>query len=534
MLLQANSDTYIGMYSIDQETDIERLREIARVLLRENEVLHQRLQKLSHDLLDARGETRLQLELELKLVKEQLDRRNQSLFGVSSEKHPSDSSQPAARTSKTPRQGHGPRSQPSLPLVEKVHELDEADRACPQCGGRLAPFDGQFEESEEIDIVEREFRIVRHKRQKYTCKCSSCVETALGPTKLVPGGRYSVDFAAAVAIGKYADHLPLARQVKQMRRQGLDVTSQTLWDQLHALHSLLRPTHDALLLHLLGRDVLGADETTWSLMKKGARKTWYVWAVSGDDAIYYRILGSRSHNAAAKLLASYGGILVVDGYAAYAKLRDVQGEKRRQLLLDDGEAESRAGPVFTLAYCWAHVRRKFVECGRHYPEAEEALDLIGRLYGIEREACEGDPGGLLERRRKLRAKKSAALLDELRRWAAKQRTLPTGGLGRAIAYMLGHWDGLLRFLDDPRVPLDNNATERGIRAPVVGRKNHYGSRSERGTEVAGLFYSLIESARLVGLEPAEYLAEATRRALANPGTVTLPVDLVTERATTAA
>src|ERR671935_2207853 len=111
--------------------------------------------------------------------------------------------------------------------------------------------------------------------------------------------------------------------------------------------------------------------------------------------------------------------------------------------------------------------------------------------------------------------------------AHQHRALPEGALGKAIAYMLGLWRGLTRFLDDPRIALDNNATERALRGMVVGRKNHYGSRSQRGTEVAALFYSLIESAKLCGVEPKAYLLVATRAALETPGAVTLPHTLLT-------
>src|SRR5207249_5744334 len=114
---------------------------------------------------------------------------------------------------------------------------------------------------------------------------------------------------------------------------------------------------------------------------------------------------------------------------------------------------------------------------------------------------------------------------EIRAWAHEQGALPRSMLGRAITCMLGLWPGLTRFLDDPRIPLDNNEAERGIRGVVLGRKNHYGSRSQRGTEVAALFYSLIESAKLAGVEPKLYLLTATRATLANRGTVTLPHEL---------
>jgi transposase len=127
----------------------------------------------------------------------------------------------------------------------------------------------------------------------------------------------------------------------------------------------------------------------------------------------------------------------------------------------------------------------------------------------------------------LRAEQSAPIIAEIRSWAHRQRALPESSLGKAISYMLGLWAGLTRFLDDPRIPLDNNATERGLRGMVVGRKNHYGSRSKRGTEVAALFYSPIESAKLCGVEPKAYLLHAVCAALANPGTVTLPRALLT-------
>ena len=127
----------------------------------------------------------------------------------------------------------------------------------------------------------------------------------------------------------------------------------------------------------------------------------------------------------------------------------------------------------------------------------------------------------------LRREESAPIVEAIRTWAHQQRALPESSLGKAIAYMLGLWPGLTRFLDDPRIALDNNATERGLRGLVVGRKNHYGSRSQRGTEVAALFYSLIESAKLCGVEPKAYLLQAAAAALRTRGTVTLPHTLLT-------
>jgi hypothetical protein len=172
-----------------------------------------------------------------------------------------------------------------------------------------------------------------------------------------------------------------------------------------------------------------------------------------------------------------------------------------------------------LAHCWSHVRRKFLEAEASSPQAKPVLDLIRDLYAIEAEASSP------EDRRALRDARSCALVKEIHAWLLAQRALPQSSFGKALAYAAELWPGLVRFLDNPRIPLDNNASERALRGVVLGRKNHYGSKSQRGTEVAALFYSLLESAKLAGLEPAAYLAEATRRAIASPGAVTLPRDL---------
>jgi transposase len=489
------------------ETDLERLRQMALLLEAENTRLHRRLVELTRALATATGAAQAQLELELQRLQEQLAARTRALFGPSSERR--GGGEPAARAP-APRRGHGPRAQGALPLVEIVHAHPGEAAPCPQCGGTLAAWKDQYEEADEIDVVERSFRIVRHRRQKYRCGCGGCVVTAPGPPKLVAGGRYSVDFAVAVAVAKYLDHLPLARQVRQMARGGLTVDTQTLWDQLLALSHHLAPTYAALVADVLTAPVLGADETTWQLMEPGRSKTWWVWALCRPDAVAYRLLGTRSADGAATVLGDYRGIVVCDGYAAYRAL-----VKR---------AAARAGPTLTLAHCWAHVRRQYVEAEPSYPQAAEVLALIGKLYAVEaaaQETAAGNPTILLAERRA----RAAPVVDAIRTAVMQQRALPQSTLGKALAYTTELWPGLIAFLDHAAIPVDNNATERALRGIAVGRKNHYGSRSERGTRVAALCYTLLESAKLTGVEPAAYLAEATRRAITTPGTVTLPRDL---------
>jgi transposase len=401
-------------------------------------------------------------------------------------------------------------------MVEQVHELPQTEGACPSCGGDLVALGEQFEESEEVSVVERHFVVVRHRRKKYRCRCNGAVVTAPAPPKLIPGGRYSTEFAVEVAISKYLDHLPLERQARIMARQGLAVTSQTLWDQIDALAKALEPSYQALLPRVLSSPVLGADETHWQLMDKSAGASrWWVWCLASDAGIFHRLCGTRGTKEARALLADYRGVVMCDGYTVYEIL---------------ARAGPRAGP--TLAHCWAHVRRKFVEIEESWPqEAETVLGWITKLYEVERQVPRVDAPearDVLRLREELREERSRPVVEELRAWAeaTRPRVLPRSGLGKAIDYMLGMWPGLVRFLDDPRIPLDNNGTERALRGVVLGRKNHYGSRSKRGTEVAALFYSLCETAKLLGVEPQAYLLHATRRALAEPGTATLPHDLL--------
>jgi transposase len=181
------------------------------------------------------------------------------------------------------------------------------------------------------------------------------------------------------------------------------------------------------------------------------------------------------------------------------------------------------------------VRRKFLEADDAYPElSDQAVKQIGKLFKIERDVPRAGPGAsddeiqeMLELRRRLRREKSKPIIDELLKWAIKNdgAVLPKSKMGRAISYMLKLWKGLTRFLDDPRIPLDNNAAERALRGVVVGRKNHYGSKSKRGTEVAAIFYTLFETAKLSQVGPRAYVTLAAKRAIADPGAVTLPSDL---------
>jgi transposase len=488
---------------LEREKDPEILRQAALLLEAENRRLLSRVATLTKQLLAAQGKDASELQLELERLQQQLDRANRSLFGRSSEKRSKDEATPADPRPKT---GHGPRPQ-ELPLLTTEHTLDAADMVCTSCGGELRAMDGQTEESEEIDLLERRYVRRRHVRKKYSCRCGACIETAPGPKKLFARARYSIAFTIAVAVAKYLDHMPLERQVRAMARDGLVVDSQTLYDQIDALARLLQPLYARLGAQQRGQPVVFADETPWPVYGKGEKAQgtkWHAWTLASPLGVYYEIHDSRSAEAAKSLLGDYAGIVVTDGYAVYEKLQ-------------------RESEMLRLAQCWAHVRRRFVDCESTHPKASgEILSMIGELYAVERAVPGGREGD--DERRRRRASESRAILTRIQRWCIEVDCTPGSTLAAAIRYMSERWSRLTLFLEHPDVPLDNNAAERALRGPVVGRKNHYGSRSRRGSEVAAILYSLLESAKLVGLDPAKYLEDAVHAAL-DGRTIPLPSEV---------
>lgn len=463
------------IHDIETASDIETLRAIALRLFRENE-------RLANELAELREQ-----------VENLLARR----YGRSSERRQRRA--PEAKNPK-PKRGHGPTPQPRLPVEPELVTLSD-ERTCPYCNGTFEPIDGMTEDSEVITVIERQYVVKQVKRQKYRCRCGIGLVTAPAPPKLIPGGRYSPEFAVQVAADKYLMHLPLARQCRDMGYQGLETTTQVLWDQIEVLARLWQPVQDLLLPYVLGNDILGMDETRWPLMQNGSPSTrWWVWSISAPDAVFHHIASSRAAAVPASLLGDFQGILVCDGYKAYESLAKQCSDLR-------------------LALCWAHVRRKFIQAEPNHPTCREALDLIGELFAIDRDT--EDPARLagdaklaaMAARMQARQERAPPILAKLLDWAKQQTGLPKSGLRKAIDYMVNHWNALKVFLEDPFVPLHNNATERALRGVVLGRKNHYGSRSKRGTEVAALFYSILDTAVMNGLEPRQYMLDATRALL---------------------
>jgi len=484
--------------SLARIDDFDTMKQAAALLEKENARLHKRLQAVLGENAALRGEDGAkQYELELVRLQEQLAAMQRRMYGASTERRPKDKEKKNKPKAKPPE---GRREQRSLPIEEVVHELDEADRECFECGGVQREWEGQSEDSEEIGIVVRSFMLKKHRRKKYRCECGAAPQTAPGPLRMPGGGLYSLDFVIEVVLGKYWLHLPLERQARDMVRQGLDMGTSTLWDQIEKLARVLSPAYDALRPHVLDSPLVHADETRWRLLKGGG-KTWWVWSMSRGNAVYYRLHPTRGHEVAVDMLDGFDGVLMVDDYAGY--------QAARKLL-----------PKARLVLCWAHVRRRFIDAQKSYPECDEAVELLGELFEIERDLPDWqvitDPNlrrQALEHIRQTRQARSSPILAELLAWAKAQRALPQSTLRKAIEYMVSNWVDLTCFINEPLAPLSNNAAERTIRGPVVGRKNHYGSKSKRGTEVAAIFYSLVESAKLAGKEPAAYLRAAARAAI---------------------
>ena len=209
------------MSKVTEIRDPNTLKEVASHL--ENTVIrqHKEIAKLRLENARLRGQD-VSPQMELTLLKEQLESMKRSMFGISSERRPQESSSGDHKKDKDkPKTGHGPRSQPNIPIEKVVHALADDERTCSFCGGDLKEMGDQVEESEEITVISLEYKILHHLRQKYRCGCNAQVVTAPGPVKLMKGGRYSIDFAAQVAENKYLDHLPLERQVRAMERAGL-------------------------------------------------------------------------------------------------------------------------------------------------------------------------------------------------------------------------------------------------------------------------------------------------------------------------
>jgi len=236
-------------------------------------------------------------------------------------------------------------------------------------------------------------------------------------------------------------------------------------------------------------------------------------AFTSDAGVWYGFEHNKKVATLDLLLGDFDGTLVADGLSIYPSLRDARERAYANM-------QTHRKP-FELAYCWVHARRNFVKAAKSSPRAEAMLALIRKLFRIK-PAYDPDAHEVWQQW-------VDEILKGMKTWMKEQRPIPKSQLAQAIGYMSKRWKGLTLFRDDPAIWLDNNGTERALRGPILGRKNHYGSRSERGMEAAAVFYSLIETCRLLGADPRAYLKAALRRAIETPGSSYMPADFLADQ-----
>lgn len=458
------------------------------------------------------------------LTREQIEAMKKKLFGDSSEKRGGQSPGPLFEKAEGSEyetvKGHqrkkrtkfGRRAQPDLPRVEVTVALSEEEMRAE----KLKPWEGQFETSETITVIPTKIIVEVLKRQKYLAtkerdpELPRIVTTPMPVTaiKTKEGSRYSLEFDVEVALAKYLWHLPLDRQVRMMAAQGLEIDTQTLFARIDTLAWYLEAqVMPRLIKEIMAQRVKLADETTWKNLGKRTRdakkKRFYLWAVRAGRAVSFAVFDGRSGKIAKSFLSGITGVLVVDGYKGYNVM---------------------AGPNLIVARDWVHGRRKFLAAETSEREiATWFITKIDRLFRLERK-LKSKPLDFVKRARdriaRPRVEQIKARLLEL-----SPKTLPRSALGKAIDYMLTYWQGLTVFLEHPDVPLHTNSIESVIRGPVIGRKNHYGSKSVKTGAVAAVFYSIVETCKANGVDPRRYLLTAMR-AILTEQPVPMPWDLI--------
>jgi len=398
------------------------------------------------------------------------------------------------------QQGHRETVLTNLPVEIIEYRLPEEERVCPCCGGPLHEMSSEVRQ--ELQVIPAQVKVVKHVRYVYSCRrcereeVSTPVVTAPMPAPVLPGSLASPSALAYIMEQKYGEGLPLYRQERQFAGLGIELSRQTLANWvLYGANNWLTLIYDRLHEHLLKRDILHADETTLQVLRepgRAAETQSYLWLYrtgrDGPPIILYDYQTTRAGKHPRRFLAGFKGYLHVDGYAGYNDLPDV-----------------------TLVGCWAHARRKFDEALKALPEdkrnaavaAREGLEYCNQLFTIERDLKDATP----EERYKTRQARSRPVLEAFLTWLKKQKAqvLPKSAFGQAVYYCLGQWDKLVAFLQDGRLELDNNRSERSIKPFVIGRKNWLFANTPRGAKASAVVYSIVETAKDNGLNPFRYL-----------------------------
>lgn len=471
------------------------LRQMIRELLatlqaaqRHNEQLQHRLDQLLRRLYGPRAE--------------RIDPQQASLFADLNDPQPPppQSAPAAAEPAPAPRRGHGRKALPrDLPRRRVVHETPAAQRLCPGCGQERSLI-GE-ETSEQLDYEPASLFVVEHVRCKYACPhCQEHVTIADKPTQPIDKGLPGPGLLAHVAVSKYADHLPLHRLERIFGRQGVELSRSTLCDWMAASADLLTPLVDYLKERVLQSRVLHTDDTPVPVLdeKREATRQGRMWVYIGDKGHPYTVFDytpTHARDGPKQFLGDFQGYLQADAFAGY-----------------DGIYAT--GRVVEVA-CWAHARRKFYEARTADAErSHAALAWIRRLYDVEdRAKALSDADRCV-----LRQAESRPLLTAFCQWLQEQRAavLPKSPMGQAISYALSNWDALTRYTEAGFLAIDNNVSERTLRAVAVGRKNWLFCGSDKGGRTAATLVGVIASCQRHSVDPFAYLRDVLSRIRATP------------------
>jgi transposase len=446
------------------------------------------------------------LEQENEHLRGENRRLQQQLFGQKSEKQSAkdrsnhldglDDEDPAGPQAKSKKRQKGPKRRDfsHLPAQEEVSELPQEERTCPGCGKPLAEMT-DTEDSEQIEIdVKAHRRVIRRRRYRKTCTCPGCQTiTAPAPAKLLPKSLLGTSVWVEILLAKYFNHQPTERLLTSWELVGLDLAASTVNAGLERLQPLFLPIYQALQERNRLSAYQQADETRWLVFvdkdgKQGHR--WWLWVFRGKDTVVYVLDPRRSHDVPeGHFTAGISIVLMVDRLASYKAMAPV-----------------KAG-LIVLAFCWAHVRRDFISVAKSFPELKPWalvwLKQIRQAYRCNRERLPhlGTPAF---------AAADAPLrevMDQMKTTAAAELAEPRLRLpGRKVLLSLQeHWTGLTRFVDDPRIPMDNNASERSLRGAALGRKNYYGSNAEWSGTLAMTLFSVFATLQKWNINPRTWL-----------------------------
>jgi transposase len=431
------------------------------------------------------------------------------LFGRKSEKAPRDRSNvlegedeapptvPRKRGQRADRPGPPRRDNSHLPVVEEIRELPEGQRLCPRCAAAMIPSD--TEDSELIEIEVRPYRRrIRRRRYQRSCSCSDAPRTIIAPPapKLIPKGRLGVSIWVEILLDKFFSHRPTERLLAQWQLLDLDIAASTVAGGLQRLEPLFAPLYEAVLERNARSAIAQADETRWMVFivlegKRGHR--WWLWVFLGEDTVAFRLAPGRDHDVPeGHFPTDAKAVLMVDRYSAYKAM-----------------AQVKLGDI-VLAFCWAHVRRDFVKVGKGWPKHKEWalawLRRIRELYHHNRLRLAADASDAAYRTADAELRRVASAMQAM---AAAELAEPNVATPcrQVLLSLQGHWEGLTRFLDDPRIPMDNNASERRVRGPALGRKNYYGSGALWSGRLAAMLFTLFATLNMAGLNIRRWLTD---------------------------